>query len=75
MRTTISLDEDILAAARSLSHVQGQSLGKVLSELARKGLSAHNGTSPGTGGFPVFLSSGYGHPITSEAVRTALDEA
>ncbi len=39
MRTTLKLDEDILAAARALAAQQGRSLGEVVSELARKGLA------------------------------------
>ena len=39
MRTTLQLDEDVLAAARALAARQGRSLGEVVSELARKGLA------------------------------------
>jgi hypothetical protein len=39
MRTTVSLDKDVYEAAKHLSRVSGQRLGKVLSELARCGLA------------------------------------
>lgn len=39
MRTTLQLDEDVLAAARALAARQGRTLGEVVSELARKGLA------------------------------------
>lgn len=39
MRTTIQLDEDVLAAARALAEREGCTLGEVVSELARKGLA------------------------------------
>lgn len=39
MRTTIQLDEDVLAAARALAEREGRTLGGVVSELARKGLA------------------------------------
>ena len=39
MRTTLKLDEDVLAAAKALAQQQGKSLGEVISELARKGLA------------------------------------
>lgn len=39
MRTTLQLDEDVLAAARALAAQQGRTLGEVVSELARKGLA------------------------------------
>jgi hypothetical protein len=38
MRTTLSLDDDVLASARVLARQRGESLGAVISELARKGL-------------------------------------
>lgn len=49
MRTTLQLDEDVLAAARALAAQQGRTLGEVVSALARKGLAPaaapqqHNG--------------------------------
>jgi hypothetical protein len=39
MRTTLSIDNDVLAAARVLAGEQGRSIGEVISELARKGLT------------------------------------
>lgn len=39
MRTTLSIDNDVLAAARVLAQEQGRSIGEVISELARKGLT------------------------------------
>lgn len=39
MRTTIQLDDDVLAAARALAEREGRTLGEVVSELARKGLA------------------------------------
>ena len=38
MRTTIDLDEDVLQAAKEIAAHRGSTAGKVLSELARKGL-------------------------------------
>lgn len=38
MRTTLKLDEDVLAAARALAQQQDKTLGEVVSELARRGL-------------------------------------
>lgn len=39
MRTTLSIDDDILAIARALAEREGRSLGEVISDLARKGLN------------------------------------
>jgi hypothetical protein len=40
MRTTLDLDEDILQAAKELAVARGSTAGKILSELARKGLAS-----------------------------------
>ena len=37
MRTTLSIDDDVLAVARALADRNGSSLGSALSELARRG--------------------------------------
>ena len=37
MRTTLNIDDDVLAAARSLAERNDSSLGAALSELARRG--------------------------------------
>lgn len=39
MRTTVTLDDDVCAAAMHLADVSGERLGKVLSKLARRGLA------------------------------------
>ncbi len=38
MRTTVDLDDTVLAAARSLARARGITLGAAISELARRGL-------------------------------------
>ncbi|HKW02691.1 MAG TPA: hypothetical protein VJN96_22905 [Vicinamibacterales bacterium] len=40
MRTTLDLDADVLQAAKELAAARGSTAGKVLSELARKGLES-----------------------------------
>jgi hypothetical protein len=40
VRTTLDVDDDILLAAKELAAAQGSTAGKVLSNLARKGLEA-----------------------------------
>lgn len=39
MRTTLSLDDDIARVAKALAREQDRSLGAVVSDLARKGLT------------------------------------
>jgi len=40
MRTTLDLDDDVLQAAKELAAVRRSTAGKILSELARKGLES-----------------------------------
>lgn len=40
MRTTVDLDDTVVAAARSLARARGISLGAAISELALRGLTA-----------------------------------
>ena len=38
MRTTIAIDDDVLSAAKAIARQKNQSIGKVVSELARNSL-------------------------------------
>lgn len=40
MRTTLDIDDDLLAAARDLARTEGKTMGEVISDLARRGLTA-----------------------------------
>ncbi len=70
----MEIDDDVLAAARSLARTERRSIGAVLSTLARRGLRPAVPTKPGAGGFPVFDVGSGGRAITSERVRAALDD-
>lgn len=76
MRTTISIDEDILAAAHSLSVERKVSMGRIISDLARKGL--RGGVAPyvktGPEELPVFSVREGASPITPEMIKSAEDE-
>ena len=72
MRTTLDIDERVLAAARARAHARGTSVGKEVSELALKGLQGP-ATVTTEGGFPL-LPAVPGHVLTDEMVAAALDE-
>lgn len=72
MRTTVDLDADVLQAARSLARSRRRSLGKVLSDLVRRGLAPRREGS--RRGFPVFRISPEAPPLTPESVERALDD-
>ena len=71
MRTTVTIDDDVLAAARALAAAEGLSLGGALSRLARRGLSTD---AKRPAGFPVFDVPPGARPITLADVQAALDE-
>jgi hypothetical protein len=63
MRTTLDIDDDVLAAAKEIARRDRESAGQVVSRLLRAALvgSAHHATSSGhetsaTGGFRPFAS-------------------
>lgn len=74
MRTTLNLDPDILRAVRHLAQQQGQSLGTVVSELARRGLEPRVVDIRYPDDFPVFRVSENAPPLTPDLVGEALDE-
>jgi hypothetical protein len=74
MRTTLSIDEDVLQAARSLAAAQHRSLGGVISDLARRGLAPRADRIGSEDGFPVFRVDPGAPVITQEMVSAALDE-
>ncbi|MBO0807386.1 MAG: antitoxin [Actinobacteria bacterium] len=74
MRTTLNLDDDILAVARTLADAEQRSLGEVISALARRGLAPPAARLSEEDGFPVFSVADDAPPITSEMVEAALDE-
>ena len=43
MRTTLDIDDDLLAAAKELARRERKSAGQIVSELMRKGLTAGSG--------------------------------
>lgn len=73
MRTTLDIDDDVLAAARSLAVRDGSSIGKTLSVLAREALTRPVGITT-RGGIPAFDVPADAPSITDEMVRAALDE-
>jgi hypothetical protein len=46
MRTTLDIDDDVLAAAKELARRERKSAGQVISELARRALTAPEAGAP-----------------------------
>ncbi len=72
MRTTLDIDDDVLQVAKSLAKSRGLSLGKALSQLARKGLQP--GAVAQDDLFPCFPCRADDPVVTAEQVKDALDE-
>ena len=69
MRTTLSIDDDILKAARALAEARCVSLGKALSDLARQGLYPREAIPETRNGIPIFITRPEAPPITLEDVK------
>ena len=78
MRTTLQLDDDVLVSARVLARQRGESLGAVISALARKGLHQPRqpGSSPASRRHDLLLLPvrADGSPVDLELVNSLRDE-
>jgi hypothetical protein len=72
VRTTLDIDDDVMAAARELAAGERRSLGSVISELARRALTPARVETED--GLPVIRVPAGTPPITPGMVRRALDE-
>lgn len=74
MRTTLELDDTVVAAARSLARARGISIGAAVSELARRGLGAGaTAASTDYSPFPV-LRGDPDHVVTDDLVARFRDD-
>lgn len=71
MRTTLDLDDDVVAAARAVARQEGSSLGRVVSALARRGLTPLTNSKEG---FPAFAIPPGTAIFGPDEVAAALDE-
>lgn len=79
MRTTLDLDDRVLAAARSMARTRGTSLGRVVSELALRGLEtgvaggADTRVDVSYSPFPVIVAPAE-HVVTDELIAAHRDD-
>lgn len=71
MRTTLDIDDAVLAAARAMARDQRISLGAAVSRLARRGLEPTPLAQ--RSGFPVFATGTDDAPITLDLVNEHRD--
>lgn len=75
VRTTLNIDDDLMAAARTLARHSDRTLSEVVSDLLRRGLAPRQEkerTAPS--GFPTFDVPSEASPITLEMVQRALED-
>ena len=74
VRTTLDIDEDVLAAAKELAAVRSTTAGKVLSDLARKALTPTESHPVVLNGVPLLPPRPGSRPVTLEEVNRLRDE-
>ncbi len=73
MRTTLAIDDDVLAAAKGLAAQQRKTVGEVISDLARRSLSPPPSRGRFRNGIPL-LAVDNPVRVTSELVKQLQDD-
>ncbi len=74
MRTTLSIEDDVLAAAKELAERQGKSVGEVISSLAREALRPKRAAKGKRNGVPLLPLRPGNKRVTLELVNQLRDE-
>lgn len=75
MRTTLAIDDDVLAAAKHLAERESKTVGEVISNLARQGLGRGTRSARAVrNGVPLLPTRKGGAPVTLELVNQLRDE-
>ena len=74
MRTTLSIDDDVLAAARHRAERERRTVGEVVSELARQSLNRPGRKFAVRNGISLLTSGRAGRPVSLEMVNELRDE-
>ena len=74
MRTTLAIDDDVLAAARAMAARQHKSVGEVISGLARQALRPDTASGTLRNGVPLLSVRSGTTPVTLELVNQLRDE-
>jgi hypothetical protein len=73
MRTTLNIEEDVLLAAKEIARQKGMTVGRVLSDLARKSLTRKSSVMK-KDGLPLFPVQPDAGIVTLEFVNQLRDE-
>ena len=74
MRTTLAIDDDVLAAAKEMAATQAKSVGEVISLLARTALRPDVPSRKTRNGIPLLPVNLDSPRVTSELVRQLSEE-
>lgn len=74
MRTTLAIDDDVLAAAKELAATEQKSVGEVISILARRALRPAETTRKMRNGVPLLPVKRNARRVTSELVHQLREE-
>jgi hypothetical protein len=74
MRTTLTIDDDILDAARELAARQNKTVGEVVSELARRALRPAASDAATAAGVPLLPVRADAQPVTLAMVNRLRDD-
>ena len=74
MRTTLVIDDDVLAAAKELAAAERKSVGTVISSLARRALRPAESGRRTRNGVPLLPVRPGAPPVTSELVHLLREE-
>lgn len=74
MRTTLAIDDDVLAAAKELAATEQKSVGEVISALARRALRPNNAGRKTRNGIPLLAVNQKAPRVTSELVHQLREE-
>jgi hypothetical protein len=74
MRTTLAIDDDVLAAAKGLAALRGKSVGEVISSLAREALTPRDLAMDERNGVPLLPLRPDAKPVTLAMVNALRDE-
>ena len=74
MRTTLTIDDDVLIAAKGLAARQNKSIGEVISALSRQALRPATARRQVRNGVPLLAVRAGAVPVTPELVNQLRDE-
>ena len=74
VRTTLSIDDDVLAAARHLAERQQRTIGEVVTDLMRQSLQPPARKRATRNGVPLLPSGRSGKAVSADLVNALRDE-